>query len=95
MTNEEEMPLEAALQFVQNAIEKNRGLVLLTAYNGDGGVHVHAKLREIPGHHVLLLAADLWNHIAEDSGHPVLQLMGKALSDMANRVSEVEPGRLN
>ena len=89
MTNEEEMPLEAALQFVQNAIEKNRGLVLLTAYN------VHAKLREIPGHHVLLLAADLWNHIAEDSGHPVLQLMGKALSDMANRVSEVEPGRLN
>jgi len=86
------MPLEDALAFVRNAVEKNHGLVLLSAHHDGIGIRIDARLREIPGHHLLLLASDLWNHTIGDNPPTDLKLVGDALDRLARQIAEVKPG---
>lgn len=86
------MPLEDALSFVRNAVEKNHGLVLLSAHHDGIGIRIDARLREIPGHHLLLLASDLWNHTIGDNPPAALKLVGEVLDRLARQIAEVKPG---
>lgn len=86
------MPLEDALSFVRNAVEKNHGLVLLSAHHDGLGIRIDARLRETPGHHLLLLASGLWNHTIGDNPPSDLKLVGEALDRLARQIAEVEPG---
>lgn len=92
LKTEKVLELDDALAFVWNAIEKEHGLVLLSAYRADNGIQVDGHLRAIPGDHALLLASDLWNMIAADSSVQFLKLLGKAMDAAARRVAEVGQG---